>query len=72
MYDFRYNCIKLRCGEKAKLLFTDTDSVCYEIETTDAYKDFWVNKNMFDNSDYPKDSPYNDSKNKKVIGKFLR
>ena len=51
-------------------MFTDTDSVCYEIETTDAYKDFWVNKNMFDNSDYPKDSPYHDTKNKKVIGKF--
>ena len=44
--------------------------VCYEIETKDGYKDFWVNKNMFDNSEYPKDSPYNDSKNKKVIGKF--
>ena len=30
----------------------------------------WVNKNMFDNSDFPKDSPYHDAKNKKVIGKF--
>ena len=25
---------------------------------------------MFDNSDFPKDSPYHDAKNKKVIGKF--
>ena len=30
----------------------------------------WVNKNMFDNSDFPKDSPYHDAKNKKLIGKF--
>ena len=30
----------------------------------------WVNKNMFDNSDLPKDGPYHDAKNKKVIGKF--
>ena len=30
----------------------------------------WVNKNMFDNSDFPKDSPYHDAKNKNVIGKF--
>ena len=30
----------------------------------------WVNKNMFDNGDFPKDSPYHDAKNKKVIGKF--
>ena len=53
MYDFHYYYIKLKCGEKAKLLFTDTDSLCYEIQTKDAYKDFRVNKNMFDNSDYP-------------------
>ena len=25
---------------------------------------------MFDNSDFPKDSPYHDAKNKKLIGKF--
>ena len=66
MYDFHYNYIKLKYGEKAKLSFTDTDSLYYEIETKDAYKDFRVNKNMLDNSDYPKDSPYRDTKNKKV------
>lgn len=26
---------------------------------------------MFDNSDYPTDSPYHDVKNKNVIGKFI-
>ena len=57
MYDFHYNYIHLKYGEKAKLLFTDTDTLCYEIDIKDAYKDFRVNKNMFDNSDYPKDSP---------------
>ena len=33
-------------------------------------KDFWNDKDMFDNSDYPENSPYYCNANKKVIGKF--
>lgn len=54
MYDFHYNYIKEMHGSKAELLFTDTDSLCYEMETGDAYKDFGVDKDKFDNSDYAK------------------
>lgn len=70
MYDFHYNYIKKRYGSKAQLLFTDTDSLCYEIETDDIYEDLWQDKHIFDNSDYPKDSNFFDTSNKKVIGKF--
>ena len=70
MYDFHYNYIKNKYGEKAKLLFTDTDSLTYEIEAEDVYQDFWNDKNKFDNSDYPESSKYFDKTNKKVIGKF--
>ena len=70
MYDFHYNYIKSQYGDKARLLFTDTDSLTYEIEAYDVYQDFWKDKHLFDNSDYPKNNPFFDNSNKKVIGKF--
>ena len=70
MYDFHYNYIKKKYGDRGKLLFTDTDSLTYEIEAEDVYKDFWNDKDMFDNSDYPENSLYYCNANKKVIGKF--
>ena len=70
MYDFHHNYIKEKYNNGARLLFTDTDSLTYEIEAEDIYKDFWNDKDMFDNNDYPESSPYYCNANKKVIGKF--
>ena len=70
MYDFHYKYIKEKYGQKAKLLFTDTDSLTYEIEAKHVYKDFFKDKDKFDNSDYPEYSPFFYKENKKVIGKF--
>ena len=39
MYDFHYNYCKTKYGDKAKLLFTDTDSLAYEIRIKYFYKD---------------------------------
>ena len=70
MYDFHYNYVKNKYGDRVKLLLTDTDSLTYEIEAEDVYQDFWHDKDKFDNSDYPENSPYYDKTNKKVIVKF--
>ena len=70
MYDFHYNFIKAKYGVRAKLLFTDTDSLCYIIQTDDVYEDLYNHKDMFDNSDYSKSSKFYFDENKKVIGKF--
>ena len=70
MYDFHNNYIKNKYGDRAKLLFTDTDSLTYEIETEDVYQDFWHDKDKFDNSDYNIESKFHDNSYKKVIGKF--
>ena len=67
MYDFHYNYIKKKYNNRARLLFTDTDSLTYEIEAEDVYKDFWNDKDMFDNSDYPDSSPYYCNFNKRSL-----
>ena len=54
----------------AKLLFTDTDSLYYQVETPNIEKEMFENKELFDNSEYPAESPYYDRTNKKVMGKF--
>ena len=48
LYDFQYNYVKRRYNNKAKLLFTDTDGLCYEIETKDIYNELWEDKQLFD------------------------
>ena len=71
MYDFHYRYIKPKYGNKAKLLFTDTNSLMYEIETEDFYKDISGDvKDRFDTSDYPENHPSGipTGINKKVLG----
>ena len=73
MYDFFYGYIKPKYGDKAELLFTDTDSLMCEIETEDFYKDVSPDvETWFDTSDYPKGHPsgIKTGVNKKVIGMF--
>ena len=54
MYDFHYNYIKKKSGQAASLLFTDTDSLVYEIKTEDFYKDINPDvERLFDTSNYP-------------------
>ena len=44
MYEFHYEYIKSKYGNNSRLLFTDTDSLMYEIKTVDVYEDFSNNK----------------------------
>ena len=73
MFDFHYNYIRKKYDDKAGLLFTDTDSLMYLIQTDDFYHD--IRKDVtkkFDTSDYYHYHPsgIKTGVNKKVIGKF--
>ena len=54
----------------AKLLFTDTGSLVYEIKGKDVYKECFKDRELFDFSDYPVNSKFFDPTNKKTIGKM--
>ena len=47
MYEFHYDYIKNKYDNKSKLLFTDTDSLMYDIKTEGVYEDFISNKEKF-------------------------
>ena len=68
-YEFHYNYIKNKYDNKSKV-FTDTDSLIYEIKTEDVHEDFSSNKDIFDFSNHSTKSKYYDDSNKLVIGKM--
>ena len=48
MYRYHYGLFKNFYKDKARLLMTDTDSLFYEIQTEDVYKDIFNNNNNED------------------------
>ena len=52
------------------MCFTDTDSLLYEIQMNDIYKDMKANSDWYDFSEYPFEHPNYDPKNKKRIAKM--
>ena len=53
-----------------KLLFTDTDSLCYEICDENPCEKFYEHRGNFHLSNYSKNSKYFCNNNKKVLGKI--
>ena len=73
MYEFWYDYIKPKYGDKARLCYMDTDSFVMNIKTEDFYKDIaddverWFDTSNYDEKD---ERPLPIGKNKKVIGLF--
>ena len=56
MYDFHYNFLKK--NSDVELLFTNTHSLTYEIKSEIVYEKFFKWKDLFDFSNYSKDSNF--------------
>ena len=55
MYEFLYDYIRPKYGDKARICYMDTDSFVIYIETADFYKDIASDvKRWFDTSNYDK------------------
>ena len=60
-----------RCGLQAlQLIFTDTDSLTYHIQTEDVYKDILESSDVYDTSNCPRNHPNYSHINCKIVGKF--
>ena len=73
MYEFWYNCIKQKYGDRAKLCYTDTDSFVVYIKTEDFYEEIANDvERQFDTSNYDENDERSlpIGKNKKVYGLF--
>ena len=73
MYEFWFDYIKPKFGDKARLCYIDTDSFVMHIKTDDFYQDIsddadkWFDTCNFNRND---NRPLETGKNKKVLGKF--
>lgn len=70
MYDFHYNYMKAKYQDDVKLLFTDTDSLCYEVFCEDVYLDISKDSEYFDFSNFAPEHFLYSNKNKKALGKM--
>ena len=69
MYEFHYDYIKQKYPEGLTLCYMDTDSLIYDIETDDFYKDIAEDvKDKFDTSGYNPNRLLPVGLNKKLIG----
>ena len=59
--------MKKKYGNKAQLLFTDTDSLMYHVETADIYKDMVESKELYDLSNFKPTNPYYQPEDRKSV-----
>ena len=73
MYNFHYNPMKMKYpgAGQLRLLFTDTDSLAYAVQTENIYEDMAPDADAkYDFSEHPLDHPLYTTSNRKALGFF--
>jgi hypothetical protein len=71
MYGFHYGFMEEQFKGRCQLLFTDTDSLCYCIQSGDIYEELFPHRHtVFDFSEYPQGHPLQNDVLKKGLGYF--
>ena len=70
MYRFYYEALLPKYGDKFRMLFTDTDSFIFLVETPDLHADMAGMMQWLDTSNFPPDHPLYSTANKRKLGYF--
>jgi len=70
MYRFYYEVLLPKYGDKIQMLFTDTDSFIFLVETPDLHADMSNMMDCFDTSNFPTDHRLYSTANKRKLGYF--
>jgi hypothetical protein len=70
MYSFHYEVMKPNFGQSLQLLYTDTDSLLYEVNCPNVYKKLKKVSSFFDFSNYPQDHFLHSLEKKRCPGLF--
>ncbi|XP_078032837.1 uncharacterized protein LOC144467773 [Augochlora pura] len=69
LYDFHYSYMKSNFQTRCKILYTDTDSLIYQIDCDDVYETIKRDIDRYDTSNYDENNVYGvPIANKKVVG----
>ena len=67
MYEFHYDYIENKYGNKVRLLFTNTDSLMYKVKIEHIYEIFSKDWKLFDFSNYSSKSKFYDTSNALIV-----
>ena len=70
VYKSNYDYIKNKYGDNSRPLFTDTDSLMYEMKNKDIFEDFSKYEDMFDLRDFSSKSKYYNHSSKLVFSEM--